>query len=245
MRIALISDIHGHAVALEAVIADIQKQTVDQIICLGDTVTIGCQPLAVMARLRALNCPIIRGNHDAALLQPEKASLYKIDGNLIDSLYWCLDQLSEADLAFIRSFPPLLRVPLDEQNAMLCFHGSPASSVGLILATTPEAEIDAFFAGTTEILLAGGHSHIQMLRRYKQRWLINPGSVGNAFHSPYTPGVVPTLLPWAEYGIIEWQQGVAGVDLRRIHFDMNAHREAVLASSSPSKQWWLKQYQVV
>lgn len=245
MRIALISDIHGHAVALEAVIADIQEQAVDQIICLGDTVTIGCQPLAVMEQLRALNCPIIRGNHDTALLQPEKASHYKIDGNLIDSLYWCLDQLSEEDLAFIGSFPPILHVPLDEQNTMLCFHGSPASSIGLILATTPEKEIESLFADTTEILLAGGHSHIQMLRRLKRRWLINPGSVGNAFRTPYTPGVIPTLLPWAEYGIIDWQRGVAGIDLRRIHFDMDAHREAVRASSSPSKQWWLEQYQDV
>ena len=72
MQIALISDMHGHAIALEAVLADIQQQKIDQIICLGDVVTIGFQPKKTLDMIRSLGCPCIMGNHDAALQVPHR-----------------------------------------------------------------------------------------------------------------------------------------------------------------------------
>jgi predicted phosphodiesterase len=67
MRIALISDIHGNATALEAVLADLHQQHVDAIICLGDVATIGPQPKQILAKLKAVECICLLGNHDAAL----------------------------------------------------------------------------------------------------------------------------------------------------------------------------------
>ncbi|MCG8423490.1 MAG: metallophosphatase family protein [Proteobacteria bacterium] len=47
MRIALISDIHGNQVALDAVLRDIEQRNVDRIVCLGDVATLGSCPLSV------------------------------------------------------------------------------------------------------------------------------------------------------------------------------------------------------
>jgi predicted phosphodiesterase len=68
LKIALISDIHGNLQALEAVVKDIYEQDIDEIFCLGDVATIGPQSKQVIERIRAINCPNIMGNHDAALL---------------------------------------------------------------------------------------------------------------------------------------------------------------------------------
>jgi predicted phosphodiesterase len=63
-RVALISDIHGNAVALEAVLADIARRRVDEIVCLGDVAAGGPQPREALERLRTLGCAVVRGNAD-------------------------------------------------------------------------------------------------------------------------------------------------------------------------------------
>lgn len=242
MRIALISDMHGHAIALSAVLADIQQQRVDQVICLGDVTTVGVQPQMTLALLRSLNCPCLMGNHDAALLQPDLAAHYMIAPELWPTLHWCARQLTPEDVAFLRSFKPLLKIPLGGQETMVCFHGSPHVNTDLILATTPTDELERLLQGYTATIMAGGHSHMQMVRQHKGTLILNPGSVGNSFRVAYTPGCPPSLNPWAEYAIVTWQAGVLSVDCRRIAFDLAAAKAAIMASDIPNKAWWLAQY---
>jgi predicted phosphodiesterase len=71
MRIAILSDIHGNLVALEAVLADLAKAAPDVTICLGDVAVTGPQPRQVIARLHQLSWPIVMGNTDAWLLDPQ------------------------------------------------------------------------------------------------------------------------------------------------------------------------------
>jgi hypothetical protein len=59
MRVALISDLHGNALALDAVLQDIARVGVDHTVCLGDTATLGPSPTAVLSRLRDLRIPCI------------------------------------------------------------------------------------------------------------------------------------------------------------------------------------------
>jgi predicted phosphodiesterase len=242
MQIALISDMHGHAIALEAVLADIQQQKIDQIVCLGDVVTIGFQPKETLGLIRSLGCPCIMGNHDAALLAPDRAADYQIASILFPNLAWCVGQLSAADFDFIRSFQPAIELPLGGDDTMLCFHGSPRANIDLILATTPEAELADFFYGRQASIWAGGHSHLQMMRQYEGMLVLNPGSVGNSFRTAYIPGRPPTLNPWAEYAIVSWQAGLLSVDCRRVAFDLQATKEALIVSQVPNQDWWLAQY---
>ena len=126
MRIALIADIHGNLVALDAVLMDINREQVDQIICLGDVATIGPQPHQVVARLRNLDPISIAGNHESYLLNPD---LCAEEGDappwLGEMIRWSTAQLSRADFDYLRSFQPLLEIRFDAVHSLLCFHGSP------------------------------------------------------------------------------------------------------------------------
>ncbi len=242
MRISLISDIHGHSTALEAVLDDVAQQPTDAIICLGDVATIGPQPKKVLARLKKLGCSCIMGNHDAALLHPEKALRYKIAPLLIPTLEWCVRQLTPDDTDYLQSFKPVIELALGTDASLVCFHGSPRSAIDSVLATTPAEELDKLFTEQTATILAGGHSHIQMLRQHAGKLIVNPGSVGNAFLLPPMPGAFPTLLPWAEYGIVNWVEGALSIELRRVSFSVAAFSEVVSRSDVPIKSWWLRQY---
>jgi predicted phosphodiesterase len=242
MRIALISDIHGNDTALEAVLEDIREQGADSIICLGDVATLGPQPREVMDRLKDLECQYVMGNHDAALLEPEKAADFKIAAHLTSSLKWCIDKLTSDDIEFVRAFNPTLKISLGNDEAMLCYHGSPTSNITNIFAETPLADLDTFFAGYTAKIMAGGHTHIQMLRHHNGTTVINPGSSGNVFLAPLTNSSQPTLLPWAEYAIFDHRNGRTTVELKRVPFDVERLMRIIARSDIPLKDWLMSQF---
>ena len=242
MRIAFISDIHGNFTALQAVLADINSQSVDQIVCLGDTITLGPQPLEVLNALRESKCLYVKGNHDAAVLNPENAAQYEIAHHLIPDLYWCRDRLSPDDLEFIDSFKPMQEINLLHDSRILAFHGSPLSFTDIIQMTTPQKLLDAYFAGQNANIFIGGHSHIQMVRRYDDKLILNSGSIGNAFKSVFSPGKPVHLLPWAEYMIINQSGNSLNIDARRVYFDTDELLKKVKESHLPGADWWLSQY---
>ncbi|MBI3167045.1 MAG: metallophosphoesterase family protein [Chloroflexi bacterium] len=243
MRIGFISDIHGNFTALEAVLTDIKKQNIDQLICLGDTVSLGPQPREVLDALREWNAITIMGNHDQATLEPQRCVEFEITEHLIPDLFWGREQLSKEDLQFIGSFEAKKSIRFSNELELLAYHGSPKATTHLVLATTPTETLDNYFNGQTASVFIGGHSHIQMQRRYGNKLFLNSGSVGNAFKFAFTQGNPPSLLPWAEYAIVE-QNGVSlHADMRRVYFDTNALIDRVKASDLPGAEWWLQQYQ--
>ena len=98
MRLALISDIHGNLVSLNAVLADIKKAQVDEIICLGDVVNLGPQPKEVISTLKSLGCRCVQGNHDLFVINPQTVHSYTQDEWFIKLLTWSISQLSEDDI---------------------------------------------------------------------------------------------------------------------------------------------------
>ena len=242
MRIAFISDIHGNFTAFQAVIADIKLQSIDQIVCLGDTVTLGPQPIEVLNTLRELKCLYIKGNHDAAVLNPENAAQHEITKHLVPDLLWCKNKLSAEDIEFIDSFKPMLEIDLPRGNQILAFHGSPLSTTDIIQATTPNEQLDVYFGGQKANIFIGGHSHIQMVRRYNNKLILNSGSTGNAFKFAYSRGKPVHLLPWAEYMIINQSAESLSIDARRVYFDIEELIKKVKESHLPGTDWWLRQY---
>jgi len=241
MRIALISDIHGNEVALEAVLADIAQHGADQVVCLGDVATLGPRPEAVLARLRDAGCLCILGNHDAFLLDPELIHTYTEAPIIVQAVDWCRSRLGAAELDFIRGFAPTRRLVLDAGCELLLFHGSPRSHMEDLLATTSESKLDEALAGASATAMAGGHTHIQMLRQHRGILLVNPGSVGMPFKE-YVAGRPPTLLPHAEYALVEAKQGAISVLLRRVPVDRRALRAAVSGCDNPLSGLLLQQY---
>lgn len=232
MRVALISDLHGNRLALEAVLVDIDHIGVDRVLCLGDVATLGPEPGWVIDRLSELECACILGNHDDFLLDPELIHGYTEAPIIIDAVDWCRDQLSGSQLDALRNFRSRLEVSLGEDASLLVFHGSPRSHMEDILAETPVGKLDEMLAGYHATVMAGGHTHIQMLRQHRGILLVNPGSLGAPFRE-FTGGGPPTILPHAEYAIVEHARGTVRVQLQRVPLDRAALRRAAQASDNP------------
>lgn len=242
MRIALISDIHGNDVALTTVLADIAGQAPDQIICLGDLAALGPEPSAVIKRLQDAQIPCILGNHDAYVSGISPVRDYTAETRIVELVDWCESVLSAAEREFLRTLPSLLEIPLDNQRLLLCCHGSPRSNTDNILSETAASTLARFFSGFQFDVLACGHTHMQMMRRFRQHLIINAGSVGLPFEkSP--PAGPPEILPWAEYVLLESLGNQLSVELRQVPIDCRAVRRAILNSQMPDPQDWAAYWQ--
>ena len=93
---------------------------------------------------------------------------------------WSLAQLSDADRAFIAGFQPTVTLALGDGRELLCFHGSPHSFDDIIFPNTSEEDVQRFLGGSGAAALAGGHTHLQQIRRLGDAIFFNPGSVGLA-----------------------------------------------------------------
>ena len=176
MPTALISDIHGNAAALDAVLAKPATFGVEDGIVPGDVAPGGDEPAAVLDRLAELGWPVILGNADAWLLD---ADVEHADGPAIERRAWTLAQLGDRHLGKIRAFP--------------C---SPGSYDDILFPDTEDLspwDVEGFD------LLAGGHTHVQHVRRIGDAVYVNPGSVG----VPVYRWNDRRPLPHAEYAILD------------------------------------------
>lgn len=243
MRLAVISDIHGNRIAFDAVLADIQKANVDQMVCLGDAIQGGAQPVETVQRLREVGCPVVIGNADDWLIKGEDSSAEgTIDPQKVAAREWSLSKLSADDVAFISGFQPTVQIDLGSGKSLLCFHGSPTSFDHVILPTTPEAEFMGFLGAYQANILTGGHTHMQQIRRIGESFFFNPGSVGFAYSHQQDMANF-RADGWAEYAILTAENGQISLDLRRIPFDVNAVIEAYRSSGRPYTAEAIAQYQ--
>jgi putative phosphoesterase len=241
MRVALISDLHGNTLALEAVLADIARRGVDQLVCLGDVATLGPRPREVLGRLRDLGCVCILGNHDEFLLDAQLIHTYTEAPFIVEAVDWCRAELDEGELAFVRGFLPTHEIPLGGGATLLLFHGSPRSHMDDLLATTPHETLESLLGARRATVMAGGHTHVQMLRQHRGALLLNPGSLGMPFRE-YVNGGAPTILPHAEYATVEAHGGEAAVTLHRVPLDRRALHAATLDSRNPMAKLLAEQY---
>src|SRR5918912_1294082 len=100
MRFAIFSDIHANLEALEAVLQDAVQQNCTEYVCLGDVVGYNANPHECVERVQALDCPIVKGNHD------EEASLPESSGDFNPlaehALEWTREHLTDEDKNWLR-----------------------------------------------------------------------------------------------------------------------------------------------
>ena len=244
MPVAILSDIHGNLQALEAVLAALAHRKITEIICLGDVAASGPQPREVLARLKKLACPVVLGNTDDWLLQPQPEQHEdEIRQRSEDIELWGAQQLGEDEKAYIRTFQPTLRYPLGDGKTLLAYHGSPRSYKEQLLPTTPESQLDEIFTNAQEAVFAGGHTHTQMFRRYRDRLLLNPGSVGLAMDRVF-PFEEVRNPPWTEFVIVESGDGGLRVELLRVPFDVQTFLKTLRASDMPHAEWAASEWDV-
>jgi len=103
MRFAIFSDIHANLEALEAVLADAHKRKCTHFVCLGDVVGYNANPHECVERIRKLDCPIVKGNHDEQGSLPESSSDFN---ELAErAIKWTRNNLAEEEKQWLRELP--------------------------------------------------------------------------------------------------------------------------------------------
>ena len=186
MRVAIVSDIHGNLHALEAVLEAIDRDAPDAIWCLGDLVGYGPRPnrcCAVVAE-RADFCLI--GNHDLAVLG--RLDLDEFQPDAAVAARWTTAALEDEPRAYLESLGAS-----GEREGVGLFHASPRDPIWEYVLSSEVA--DASMAAASQELVLVGHSHVALYYRVSDgtllpaeddtqlelsddRWLLNPGSVG-------------------------------------------------------------------
>lgn len=240
-RVALISDVHGHAYALRRVLEDIDQRGVDRIACLGDVATLGPHPHEVLELVCERCDLVILGNHDEYLLDDSRLGDHSHSPLIVAAVAQCRGQLDAAELAFVRSFSRSALAPLCKGSQLLLFHGSPNSNNCDLLAETPEDELAKHLGAHREAVMAGGHTHISLLRQDRGRWLVNPGSVGLPFER-FVNGAPPTVLAHAEYAIVESRPDGTSVTLHRVNLERSRLLDSLHGWDSPLAEYLTQQY---
>jgi len=237
-KVAIISDIQGNLTALKYVLKEIDSESVDQIICLGDVAS-GAYPHEVVTLLRQRDIKTIKGNMDDAILNPRRHDTTDPDIERYDDIdQWCSEQLTDADKAFMRNFAPLLRVQLDMQHQLVCFHGSPYSYNDVIDETTPDDILRQYFEGYHEDVMLTGHIHHPLMRIYKEMAIVCPGSVGLPRRRD---GKHPFL---ADYVLIDGREQHITIQFRQVDIPKDEFKKDILNSGMPHSNWFLSLWDV-
>jgi predicted phosphodiesterase len=245
MHIALLSDIHGNLIALEAVLADIQNAGgVDAYWILGDLVALGPDPVGVLERLAALpNVYCIRGNTDRYVVTGDRPppaptdvkarpELLPVLVEVAGTFAWTQGAVTAAGwLDWLAALPLEMREQLPDGTRFLGVHASPGTDDGPgIPPDISETDLQARLSGCDADLICVGHTHWPLDWRANNYHLINLGSLSN----PLPPDLR------ASYAIL--QADAAGYQFhhRRVDYDPQAVITALQRLRHPGADFIIK-----
>jgi predicted phosphodiesterase len=232
MRYAILSDIHGNAEALEAVLKDMDGRSIDRVVCLGDIVGYYPDPEHCVALIRDRATHGIAGNHDYAaigLIDTRNFTYYAFV-----AMEWTKEHVSEESRAYLKSLPLSL-----EADGLFFTHSSPVNPQewAYIFPDSDDAIFEAFkalrhkvnFIGHThwpsimiheddKIMLHNGHN-IKVNGAHD--YLINVGSVGQPRDSD----------PRSCYGI--YDSGAGEYTEVRVEYDYTVTQKKIVENHLP------------
>jgi predicted phosphodiesterase len=219
MRVAAIYDIHGNLPALEAVLQEIRRAGVDQVVVGGDVVP-GPMPREALACLLDFDIPVqfIRGNGEAAVLAPMAGTdTGTLPEQAREAVRWTAQQLHPEDERLLATWPETLRVDTRESGEVLFCHATPRSDTEVFTRLTPEDRLLPVFEGLDVSAVVCGHTHMQFDRAIGRIRVVNAGSVG---------------MPFGEPGAY-WLLLGPDVELRRTPYDLAEAAERIRGTDYP------------
>lgn len=231
-RYAVISDIHSNLEALEAVAADLDLHDIDRLICCGDVVGYGADPLLCIERTQELlarygGTPCILGNHDHAALSGDVADFSR---NAADAALWTRDRLSSTHRGW------LSRAVLTwSENDLLFTHGAPSQPEEWHYLFDPW-QVEMEFSSFTEQVCFVGHTHQPFIYVAGSGWfarddvfhvpagarcMVNDGSVGQPRDGD----------PDAAYCIYDDTDRLCTI--RRVHYDIHTAARKIIQAGLP------------
>jgi putative phosphoesterase len=223
-RIAVLSDVHGNRLALEAVRESVRLSAADIVAVAGDLAFNGPDPAGSVDLLREMEAAgaiVIAGNTDVAVADFDWAAAFPWfpDGppdHFRVAAEWAHDQLGPERLDWLRRLPAERRIRVDDTLLLVC-HASPGSQTAGL-----DADLDATatlerISRTDARVICCGHTHVPEIREMGWRVVVNDGSAGYAFDGD----------PRASWAMID----VVGTDvfpeIKRVEYDVLAAADAV------------------
>ena len=216
-RVAALYDVEGNLPALDAVLAEVERESVDVVVCGGDLV-VGPSPDEVFDRLAKVHdVRYLRGNADRMVLHGSHE--YGTD--------WAATRarLGEARLATVASWPLTVELEIEGIGRALFCHATPTADEPIYTRITPDEDLAALLGDVDADLVVVGHTHVQFDRSLPNGLrIVNAGSVGIPFERP--PGAY-----WALLG--------PDVELRRTEYDVDAAVAAMRSGRAPVGEEYL------
>ncbi len=243
IKIAAISDIHSNVFALEAVLADIKRHNVDQIVNLGDILYGPIAPKATYELLMANQDAIItiRGNQDRQIYETTAAEIASSQ-----TMAFIIDDLPKEAIEWMRALPFDYRL----SNEVYLCHGSPTDDMIYLLEDIQtgqpmvrnDADILALLNGIDSSVIICGHTHIpRTITLSTGQIIVNTGSVGYPAYEDDLPILhkMQTYSPHASYALIECVENEQGRRWQTQHIKVAYDYEAAakLALKNSREDW--------
>jgi predicted phosphodiesterase len=220
MRVAALYDIHGNLPALEAVMEDVRRSGVEQIVVGGDVVP-GPMPRESLELLLGLDIPVqfIHGNGDREVLAHLRGQeMTTVPEQFREPLRWSAAQLLPGHEAELASWPAMTSLEVEGIGEVAFCHATPRNDVEIFTRLTPEARLVPVFEELYVPLVVCGHTHMQFNRIVGATRVVNAGSVGMPFGAP---GAYWLLLG-------------SGVEFRRTDYDLESAAARVRTTAYPA-----------
>ncbi|NHC43546.1 metallophosphoesterase family protein [Bacillus sp. MM2020_1] len=231
MKIAFISDIHGNAVALDAVLKDIEKKDVDKIYVLGDLCFRGTEPKQSLDLVRGLNTDVIKGNADEWVVRGIKKG--EVPDHTLEIMNkereWTLKQLDDEGLDYLRNLPTDLKLEFDKIK-LHGFHATPSSLFDIVLPSESDEVLNEKMMKDDVDIYIYAHIHKPFIRYINGKCLMNIGSVGLPFDG----------LNKSSYGLLEIIDGELQTTIVRVSYNVDEEIKKFRESEYPNIEQMVK-----
>jgi predicted phosphodiesterase len=230
-RLAVLSDVHGNLIALEATLAAIRDASPDAILVAGDLVLNGPDPGGSVDALRALDgdgALIVSGNTDIAVADFDFGAAFPqypegVPDGVRIAAEWAHDELSEEQLGWLRRLPAERRLRADDDTLVLVVHASPGSQTrGFDQALDANVILDRVGATDARVVCVG-HTHVPEVRDLGWKVIVNDGSAGWVFDGE----------PTASWALVTIEDGEVAAEIRRTEFDAMSVANAISERGLP------------
>jgi putative phosphoesterase len=188
-KIAVLSDVHGNLVALEAVRKALKKEKPDVVLIAGDLVLNGPEPGATVDAIRDMEregAIVVQGNTDVAVADGDYAAAFPqyyesgVPDAVRAAVEWAHDELEDEHLAWLRRLPAERRVRIGD-DLILVTHASPGSQTqGFDRDLDPSTTTERM-SRTDARVICCGHTHLPEVREFGWKVIVNGGSAGYVF----------------------------------------------------------------
>jgi putative phosphoesterase len=230
-RIALLSDVHGNRVALEAVLAEVRRERPDAVLVAGDHVLNGPDPNGTVDALRVLESEgalIVSGNTDIAVGDFDYGSAFpQYQDGVPDAVRvaaeWAHDELGDDQLEWLRRLPSERRLRAADDTLVLVVHASPGSQTRGFDQALDANVVYERAAATDARVICVGHTHVPEVRDLGWKVIVNSGSAGYVFDGD----------PTASWALLTVAEGSVSAEIRRTEFDVLEVANAISARGLP------------